>query len=106
MVPKVPGHVLKADTIASRLNDAVSFKKEVVNGSFHSLIPVVMQETGAGLDEAVRSLIKSLATIGDSLDSAVDALIANTGNDNELKTAVEKYVAGFRTNMTGNYWWS
>ncbi|KAK4160000.1 isoprenoid synthase domain-containing protein [Cladorrhinum sp. PSN259] len=88
------------------LNDMVSFKKEVVKCSFHSLIPVVTQETGADLATVVDSLIKSLVNIGNNLDKAVDDLIARIKGNAELEDAVEKDAVGYRTNLTGNYWWS
>ncbi|KAK4225138.1 isoprenoid synthase domain-containing protein [Podospora fimiseda] len=88
------------------LNDIMSFKKEIDKSSFHSLIPVVSNETGADLDTVIASLIKSLVAAGDNLEKALDGLVARVKGDVELETAVQKYAVGFRTNMTGNYWWS
>ncbi|KAK0670217.1 isoprenoid synthase domain-containing protein [Cercophora samala] len=90
------------------LNDLVSFKKEVAKSSFHSLVPIVMNETGAGLDTVVDSLVDTLRTIGDSMDQAGHSLIAlaelNYGV--EGRKSLERYVRCFQTSATGNYWWS
>ena len=88
------------------MNDLVSFKKELDKFHLQSLIPIVMKDEGKDLDGAVDVLVKNLNTIGDNLERAIDTLMAKCGDDSALKAAVEKYVMGFRTNLTGNYVWS
>ncbi|KAK4677532.1 hypothetical protein QC764_404520 [Podospora pseudoanserina] len=62
------------------VNDLISFKKEVEKSSFHSLVPIVMNETGANLDTVVDSLVDTLRNIGDSMNRAGDRLIALAEN--------------------------
>ncbi|KAK0744566.1 isoprenoid synthase domain-containing protein [Apiosordaria backusii] len=90
------------------VNDLISFKKEVVKSSFHSLIPIAMNETGADLDTVVDGLVDTLHTIGDSMDQAGNTLIAVAERDHGLqgRKNMEKYVKCFQTCATGNYWWS
>ncbi|KAK4187687.1 isoprenoid synthase domain-containing protein [Podospora australis] len=89
------------------LNDLVSFRKEVAEDSYHSLIPVIMAENSCDLDTAVNIQLVHLQTVGNNLDNAANALANMVKNENApTRVAVENYVNCFRTNITGNYWWS
>lgn len=74
--------------------------------SLHSLIPIMINETGIDLDPAVASLLDILQASGNNINKDAERLIAMAGDDEELRARVEAYVVPFWTNMTGSYWWS
>ncbi|KAK4446887.1 isoprenoid synthase domain-containing protein [Podospora aff. communis PSN243] len=87
------------------MNDIVSLKKEL-NKSLHSLIPIIVNETGADLNSAVASLLDILQVSGDRINNNAERLLAMAGDDEELREKVLAWIVPFWTNMTGSYWWS
>lgn len=87
------------------MNDVVSLKKEI-GKSLHSLVPIVINETGADLDTVVASSIEILRISGENIDCMAERLLAMTENDPQARASVEAYIGPFWTNMTGSYWWS
>lgn len=105
-------------------NDMVSLKKEIVSRcadntltlgmcsyikqgkSLHSLVPIIIHQTGADLDTVVESLVETLRTSGKSIDQAAERLLLMAESDGEVREKVEAYLYSFWTNMTGSYWWS
>ncbi|KAK0707347.1 isoprenoid synthase domain-containing protein [Lasiosphaeris hirsuta] len=104
------------------MNDVVSLKKEIVftnlntlagqsltrlqGKSLHSLVPIVINETGADLDAVVASSIEILRISGENIDRMAERLLAMTEHDPQARASVEAYVGPFWTNLTGSYWWS
>ncbi|KAK4201222.1 isoprenoid synthase domain-containing protein [Triangularia verruculosa] len=90
------------------VNDLISLKKEVLKYSFHSLVPIVMNETDADLDTVVNSLVDTLRSIGDGMEQTGSTLIALAERDHgiEGRESTEQYVRCLQTSATGNYWWS
>ncbi|KAK3380914.1 isoprenoid synthase domain-containing protein [Podospora didyma] len=89
----------------SAMNDIVSLKKEI-GKSLHSLIPVIINETGVDVNTAVGAVIETLRTSAENVDQGAKALLRVTAHDPKAHASVQKYVMAYWTNMTGSYWWS
>lgn len=74
--------------------------------SLHSLVPVILNETGDDLDVVIASLVELLRITGENIDKNAHRLFALTEHDAEERASVEAYLMAYWTNMTGSYWWS
>ncbi|KAM7189240.1 Isoprenoid synthase domain containing protein [Naviculisporaceae sp. PSN 640] len=89
------------------MNDLASLKKEMSGQALHSLVPVIINETGCDLDTAAGSVIETLRISGENLDKTADGLLALAEKDgSDARASVEAYLYSFWTSMTGSYWWS
>jgi hypothetical protein len=69
-------------------------------------MPIMLQETGASMDDVVQTLVDTLQASKDNLERAAGQLLDMVADDASARSVVEKYVQCFRTNIAGNYWWS
>ena len=74
--------------------------------SLHTLVPIMLRETDANLNDVVQNLVDTLQVPKDNLDRAAGQLLDMVVEDTAARSLVGKYVEFFRTNIAGNYWWS
>jgi len=69
-------------------------------------VAIRIHDTGSDLEAAVSFAIDMVRVAGEKVEKAGDDLIAMVAHDAEAQSSVTAYVELFRTNMTGNYYWS
>ncbi|KAM7189916.1 Isoprenoid synthase domain containing protein [Naviculisporaceae sp. PSN 640] len=87
------------------MNDLASLKNEIQR-EWLGLIPIQMYEASQDLEAAVAFAIDMALVAGQKTAKAADDLVAMVSHDPEAQANVRAYVEGFKTNLTGNYYWS
>lgn len=70
------------------------------------LVPIQMHQTNQTLDQAVSFAIEMALVAGQKTVQAADDLVKMVVSDPDAQENVRRYVEGFKTNLTGNYYWS
>lgn len=65
-----------------------------------------MHEANQDLEAAVAFAIDMALVAGQKTAKAADDLVAMVSHDPDAQANVRAYVEGFKTNLTGNYYWS
>ncbi|KAL2797260.1 terpenoid synthase [Aspergillus keveii] len=85
------------------VNDLLSVKKEIAQGSAESLVPILCAELGSA-QEAADQVMETVRLAVFEFDLAAKRLLARYGRDTSHR--LEAFIAGCRYYCTGNLTWS